>query len=77
MSIKEAFRGIIDRLIEILPASPFAPALANFENLPFLGYLNWFIPVRGILLVMTAWLAAITLFYMYSVIMRWVKLIGD
>lgn len=77
MSIKDAFRGIIDRLIEILPASPFASALSNFRDLPFLGYLNWFIPVRGILTVMAAWLAAITLFYMYSVIMRWVKLIGD
>ena len=77
MGIKDAFRGIIDRLIDILPASPFANALSNFANLPYLGYLNWFIPVRGILTVMGAWLAAITLFYLYSVIMRWVKLIGD
>lgn len=77
MSIQEAFNGLIDAIVRVLPRSPFASLLDQFEGLPFLGYLNWFIPVRAILTVMAAWLTAIAAFYLYSVIARWVKLIGD
>ena len=64
-------------LQQVLPVSPFRQFLDEFANIPFLGYLNWFVPVRGILIVLVAWLGAITLFYLYSVIMRWLKVIGD
>ena len=77
MNLSDAFNGIINSIIQLLPVSPFAPFVEQFASLPFLGYLNWFFPVRGCLTVMAAWLAAIVLFYLYSVIMRWVKLIGD
>lgn len=77
MNIGDAFKGLIQNIISALPTSPFAPFVEQFSNLPFLGYLNWFFPVRACLTVMAAWLAAITLFYIYSVVMRWVKLIGD
>lgn len=77
MNIGDAFKGLIQNIIRVLPTSPFAPFVEEFSSLPFLGYLNWFFPVRACLTVMSAWLAAITLFYIYSVVMRWVKLIGD
>lgn len=77
MNIGDAFKGLIQNIVQLLPTSPFAPFVAQFESLPFLGYLNWFFPVRACLQVMAGWLAAITLFYVYSVVMRWVKLIGD
>ena len=66
-----------EELLRLLPQSPLAPFISEFAELPWLGVLNWFIPVRGILTVMTAWLAAITLFYVYSIIMRWIRMIGD
>lgn len=77
MNISDAFGGLITRIVQLLPLSPFAGFLDQFANLPYLGYLNWFIPVRGMLTVMAAWLSAIVIFYLYSVIARWVKLIGD
>lgn len=77
MNIGDAFKGLIQNIISLLPTSPFAPFIQEFSSLPFLGYLNWFFPVRACLTVMAAWLSAITLFYIYSVVMRWVKLIGD
>lgn len=77
MQIGDAFKGLIQNIVQLLPTSPFAPFVAQFSSLPFLGYLNWFFPVRACLQVMTGWLAAIALFYLYSVVMRWVKLIGD
>lgn len=77
MDITDAFGGLINDIVAFLPASPFAPVLDQFEELPFLGYLNWFFPVRGCLTVMAGWLVAVAAFYLYSVIARWVKLIGD
>lgn len=69
--------ALIKDLLSVLPTSPFADFVDQFASLPWLGVLNWFFPVRQCLIVMAAWLAAITLFYLYSVVMRWVKLIGD
>lgn len=77
MNIGDAWKGLLQNLINVLPTSPFAPFLEQFSDIPALGYLNWFFPVRGCLTVMAAWLAAVTLFYIYSVVARWVKLIGD
>lgn len=76
MTINQGYR-LIDQLLLLLPTSPFSDFVAQFSSLPWLGVLNWFFPVRQCLLVMAAWLAAITLFYLYSIVMRWVKLIGD
>lgn len=68
-----------DAVIALLPLSPFAGYIHDFEQLnpEWLGWLNWFIPVKQILIVTATWLGAIVLFYLYSVIMRWIKLIGD
>lgn len=63
-------------LTKVLPLSPFAPFIDKLEALPYLGYLNWFVPVGEMLAIASAWLAAIAIFYLYSVIARWVKLIS-
>lgn len=77
MSLSDAFGGLLQGLLSLLPTSPFQEFIAEFSSLPYLGYLNWFFPVGKCLDVLLAWCAAIALFYIYSVIMRWVKLIGD
>lgn len=68
-----------DVIISLLPLSPFTKFIDEFEalNPEWLGWLNWVVPVKDILIVTAAWLGAVGLFYLYSVIMRWVKLIGD
>lgn len=77
MQINQAFDKLIDQIVSVLPASPFAEFVSNFASIPWLGVLNWFFPVRQCLIVLATWLGAITLFYLYSVLMRWVKMIGD
>lgn len=64
-------------IYEILPLSPFQPYIEQFAALPFLGYLNWFFPIGPALTVMGVWLTVITTYYLYSVILRWLKVIGD
>ena len=51
--------------------------LEMFSNLPGIGWLNWFFPVGECLVVFSAWLVAYGVYLIYSVVMRWVKLIGD
>lgn len=66
-----------ETLVEVLPTSPFRPFVEKVAELPYLGILNWFIPVATLLKIGTAWLTAIALFYVYSIVMRWIKMIGD
>jgi len=75
--LSTVFDSLLQRLMQVLPGSPFTPFIAQFAQLPYLGYLNWFFPVSECLVVMSAWLVAVALFYLYSIAMRWVKLIGS
>jgi hypothetical protein len=64
-------------VIALLPSSPFTMFVEALEKIPYLGILNWFIPIKQIIAVSEAWLAAISLFYMYSILLRYIKAIGD
>lgn len=74
--MKEMFDKVLDILLKLFPVSPFAPYIAALGDLPYLGYINWFIPVGTFVKIGTAWLGAIAVYYLYMVIARWVKLIG-
>lgn len=71
--------GFVESLLELLPRSPFADILAELEQaeLPGLAWLNWLLPIPEFLTVVAVWLLAIALFYGYSILMRWIKMIGD
>lgn len=73
--MQAAFEGLIPRVMQVLPRSPFS----SFHNLagdvPFLGMVNWFVPVSEMIAIVEAWTVAIALYYLYSVVARWVKLI--
>ena len=71
------FSAFAESLQKVLPLSPFQDFIQYFKELPYLGYLNWFFPVGDCLVVMLAWLGAVGLFYLYSILMRWLKVIGD
>lgn len=70
------FNNFADNLKSVLPTSPFAPYIEEFSNLPYMSWVNWFIPVGEIVNVLTAWLGAILLFYAYSIVLRWIKAIS-
>lgn len=77
MEFESVFNAFAEALLSVLPLSPFKQFIDQFRSLPFLGYLNWFFPVGDCLAVMGAWLTAVGLFYLYSIVMRWLKVIGD
>lgn len=73
--MKEILDKFLALLLSVLPLSPFADFIDKLDSLPYLGYLNYFVPVGTCLKIGAAWLSAIALFYLYSVVARWVKLI--
>lgn len=77
MDISEVFSGLVQKLVDVLPVSPFIQFKTQIGNIPYLNYFNWFFPVPECLAVLLAWLGVISFFYLYSVLMRWVKLLSD
>ena len=77
MEFETVFDLFAEALTKVLPLSPFQQFIDQFRALPYLGWLNWFFPVGACLTVMAAWLVAVGLFYLYSILMRWLKIIGD
>ncbi len=74
--MKEILDKFLSGFLSILPLSPFTEAINSIASLPFLGYLNWFLPVGTFLKIGALWLTAIGVYYAYSVIARWIKLIS-
>ena len=62
-------------VLALLPTSPFTQFIEACSNIPYLGWLNWFIPVGQMLAIGEAWLVAIGLFYLYSIVLRWIRAI--
>lgn len=73
--MKEILDKFLSLVLSVLPLSPFAGFINGLEQVPYLGYINYFIPVGTFVKIGAAWLAAIALFYLYSVVARWIKLI--
>lgn len=77
MEFEALFEAWGEKILDLLPLSPFQEFISQFRSLPYLGWLNWFFPVGDCLTVMAVWLGAVGLFYLYSIVMRWLKMIGD
>ncbi len=75
--MKEILDKLLHVVVGVFPTSPFLPFIQELGTLPYLGYINWFLPISEFIAVGALWLTAIAAYYMYMVIARWVKLLGD
>lgn len=62
-------------ILSVLPKSPIKEILSSVGKPDWLGYLNWFIPVNAIIIMLVIFLSAISIYYLYQIILRWVKAI--
>ena len=60
-------------VMTMLPDSPFKNFQMPTEIREILGYINWIVPFYMIGNVLLAWTAAITIYYAYQLILRWIK----
>lgn len=58
-----------------LPRSPFADFQPESFDSVALQWLNWLFPVHDCLILIASWVAAIAIYYLASVVLRWVKAI--
>ena len=71
----ELWQAFGNTITNILPKSPFAPWISQAQQLPYMSYLNWFIPFGEIIQVFGAWLGCVAIFYLAQIVLRWVKVI--
>lgn len=65
---------ILNVIFSLLPNSPFKTIdMSSLTN--FIGYLNYLIPVTEIVSILTFWCSAIGLYYLYQIVLRWVKVV--
>ena len=72
-SITNTVYSFLESLINILPDSPFQYLQQTPEIHQILRWVNWVIPIEYMLTSMVAWLSAITIYYTWSVVLRWIK----
>lgn len=66
--------NLLARLVDLLPDSPFV-IIDNSAISSYLPTLNYFVPITEIIAILEIWLVAITTYYLFSVALRWIKVI--
>lgn len=54
---------LLSVVLAMLPSSPFVGFTNLVASLPFLSYLNWFLPISEMAVVFEAWLAVVAVYY--------------
>ena len=76
-SLKSFLISTINVFLAFLPDCPFEKYITATKDIDTLKYLNWFIPIGDMIVIGQAWLVAIGVFYLYQILLRWVKVIGS
>ena len=54
---------LLTLVLALLPVSPFQAFVQYFAQIPFLGAVNYFLPIPEMLAVIEAWLIAVSVIY--------------
>lgn len=74
-SMKELVDVLLEGIIKLLPTSPFSEFIEELGNIPYVAYINWFIPIGRFVTIGVAWLSAISIYYMLMILLRWIRAI--
>lgn len=73
-SIISIIAVVINNIFDLLPDTPFK--VDDISVLyEYMGYLNWIIPIDKFIIITVSWLSAISIYYAYQIILRWIKAI--
>lgn len=73
--IGEFLSQLGDVIIKVLPKSPFVYLDMNPAVAEVMGYVNYFVPISTCVAIAEVWLVSIGLYYVYMIVLRWVKAI--
>lgn len=74
-AIIKGLGSILNGIVSILPDSPFV-FIDNSVIKDYLGYINYFAPITEIIVILELWIIAIGTYYLYQIILRWIKAIN-
>lgn len=66
-----------EQMLSLLPTSPFRGAIEAWVPPEGYQYVSWFLPVHDFLAIVAIWAVAVGIYYACSIVMRWIKIIGD
>lgn len=64
---------LINVIFSLLPPSPFQQLINYPVVSEYMDRLNYILPISEALAVFQLWLAAITVYYLYVIVLRWIK----
>lgn len=76
MPVQALFVSLLALVMAFLPKSPFNMVLNSVSSIPYLANLNWFFPVTECVAVTEVWVTAVGIYYLYSAILRWIKVVS-
>ena len=62
-------------VLSLLPSSPFVGFNSIISGLPFLSYLNWFLPIPEMLVIFESWLVVVAIYYSILFILNYVGIL--
>lgn len=65
-----------DKICDFMPGDPFTEYIYQLKYgsiAEYLGYINYFFPVKFLLLSFGAFLSCLAAYYSVSIVMRWIK----
>lgn len=54
---------IISLVLALLPASPFQGFSYLVNQIPYLSFVNWFVPISEMIAVLESWLVVVSTYY--------------
>ena len=75
-TLSQTLINMAEAVLSIFPTDPIISYLSvPNEVQSFLGYLNFFIPIGTLVSITTAWLTGVAMYYLYQIVLRWIKVI--
>ena len=73
--MNEIVDALLEGVVGLLPTSPFTSFIEALGSVPYISYINWFIPVGTFVEIGLAWLTSVATFYILMVLLRWIRAI--
>lgn len=72
-NVIKQFGVLLTVIHDALPKSPFKIQIDWIQK--YLGWLNYLLPISEMVIILEAWCSCILIYYVYQIILRWVKAI--
>lgn len=54
---------ILSVVLTLLPSSPLSGFSYLVSNIPYLNFLNWFLPISEMIVILESWLVVVSIYY--------------